>query len=349
MVLVNQAMSSSMTRRNVNVVGILQDEGAEEIFLDVSVTNPITRTAADGELVTTYAIYIETNDTAFTMTKSMVRRRYSEFVKLRSILQEQHPSMAVPKLPGRTFLGKRFDQRFIQDRCHSLQLFLKTIVEQPVYLSNKSLHLFLQSSLPMDKVQNVVNGGESFELPHNNAPFILRPTDNRKAPPPVGRVGILKQESCASLSFASGVENECCIKTKHKHKRVGSGVVVCPYSPDQPQNAYMASSAPFNIPGSKQQLASSPLILRSCASDTCIDGANVGSLPGSKKRVSFVFTEKENRSSNINNNNSNNNQNNKSLRNMVEDAAPRGPPLLLPSTSPPPQPMTDADLLSEEN
>jgi len=285
MVLVNHAMSSSTTRRNVNVVGILQDEGTEEIFLDVSVTNPITREQTDGELVTTYAIYIETNDSAFTMNKSMVRRRYSEFVALRAILQEQHPSLSVPKLPGRTFLGKRFDQPFIQDRCHALQQFLRTIVEQPVYLSNKSLHLFLQSSLPMDKVQNVVNGGESFELPHNNAPFILRPVDNRK---PADRIGILKQESCASLSFASGVEHECCIKTKHQHIRVGSGVIVCPYSPDPHHN--MASSAPFNIPGQQ----SSPLVLRSCASDTCIDGANANSLPGSKKKVSFLI-EKENK------------------------------------------------------
>ncbi|XP_003743574.1 uncharacterized protein LOC100904087 isoform X2 [Galendromus occidentalis] len=273
-------------------VHLLDDCCPECIFLEVSVINPITRKLDDGELVTTYAIYIETNDSAFTMSKSMVRRRYSDFVTLRSILLEQHPSTTVPKLPGRTFFGKRFDQRFIQERCHSLQIFLKEIIEQPVFLSNKSLHLFLQSSLPMDKVQNVANGAESFELPHNNAPLILRPVDAKK---PTGRVGILKQESCASLSLASNVEHECCIKTKHQHIRVGSGIVVCPFVPGAHQA--MASSAPFNIPGQQH----SPVNIRSCASDTCLDGAVSGgngasSLNGSKKRVSF-FIEKENKRS----------------------------------------------------
>ncbi|OQR66286.1 hypothetical protein BIW11_14253, partial [Tropilaelaps mercedesae] len=134
------------------------------------------------------------------MSRSMVRRRYSEFVILRSILQEQHPSLSVPRLPGRTLLGKRFDQRFIQDRCSGLHSFLKAIVEQPVYLSNKSLHLFLQSSLTMEQVQNVVNGCESFELPHNNSSsLLLYPVDN-KAPNEDGRVGILKREICSSLA-----------------------------------------------------------------------------------------------------------------------------------------------------
>ena len=172
-----------------------------------------------------------------------------------------------------------------------MQVFLKKVVENPVYLSNKSLHLFLQSSVPMDQVKNVVNGGESFELPHNNSPIILCPVDNKK---PTGRVGILKQESCASLTVAPGSEQRCCIKTKHQHVRVGSGVVVCPYFPGE-QQAGMASSAPFNIPGNQ---GSSPVYLRTCASDTCLDGATgltggPSSLPGSKKRVSF-FIEKEN-------------------------------------------------------
>ncbi|XP_022670579.1 uncharacterized protein LOC111268958 isoform X2 [Varroa jacobsoni] len=303
MVLVNQtsAMSSSSSARssNVNVVGILQDDNVEEIYLEVSVINPITRKEGDGELVTTYAIYIETNDSAFTMSRSMVRRRYSEFVVLRSILQEQHPSLTVPRLPGRTLLGKRFDQRFIQERCSGLQSFLKAIVEQPVYLSNKSLHLFLQTSLTMEQIQNVVNGCESFELPHNNSsPFVLYPVDS-KTPSQGGRVGILKREACSSL--ASCPEHECQAQGKHQHMRVGSGIVVCPYaSVDQagtPTVRTMAGSAPFNIPaGSPKPLAVSAL--RSCASDTCLDGTATGtsSLAGSKKRVSF-FIENKNRQS----------------------------------------------------
>jgi len=284
MVLVNQACPVvAGPSRNINRVGILEDDESDEIYLEVSVTNPVTRKLADGEFVTFYGILIETNDTAFTMSKSMVRRRYSDFVTLRSILQDQHPNLSVPKLPGRTILGKRFDQRFVDERCRGLQQFLRSIMEQPIYLSNKSLHLFVQTELSMKQIQDVVDGMDSYELPHNKTEvLILRPCDgNKNAGSPSS---ILKgRDSCNSLVSCVG---ECRVKTKHEHIRVGSGIVVCPFLVTRTNG--VASSAPFNI---TPKMGSPGWCLRSCASDTCLDGANGSPFAGSKKRVSFFLSK----------------------------------------------------------
>uniref|UniRef100_L7M266 Putative the phosphoinositide binding phox logy domain of sorting nexin 10 n=1 Tax=Rhipicephalus pulchellus TaxID=72859 RepID=L7M266_RHIPC len=140
-------------------------------FLDVNVRNPIVH-QVKGDVYTSYDISIETNNSCFTMSRSTVRRRYSEFVHLKSLLKELQPSLTPPRLPSKTLL-KRFDDKFIESRRAGLETFLRDVLTEPLYLSNKSLHLFIQTSLTMKEIEDVVRGTEGACIPETKPPIVL--------------------------------------------------------------------------------------------------------------------------------------------------------------------------------
>lgn len=141
-------------------------------FLDVNVRNPITR-YDKGDLHTTYDIAVETNNRSFTMPRSVVCRRYSEFHHLRNLLKEQQPCLKPPNLPPKTLLLKRFDIEFIENRRKGLETFLRRVLTEPLYLSDKSLHLFIQTSLTMDDIEDVVRGTDGMYNPEAKSPIVL--------------------------------------------------------------------------------------------------------------------------------------------------------------------------------
>ncbi|KAM7315822.1 sorting nexin-10 isoform X1 [Ixodes scapularis] len=218
-------------------------------FLDVSVRNPILH-HVKGDLHTSYDIAIETNNSSFTMSRSVVRRRYSEFRHLRSLLNEQQPSLVPPRMPSRTLLLKRFDSEFIENRRRGLETFLRLVLSEPLYLSNKSLHLFIQTNLTMAEIEDVVRGTDAGNSPEARPPIVLALRDDvfdeigdsAYESADYGRTpkGILRSDCGAVLhSF------KCFGGESHCHLRIGSSISVCTPTLHVPSPEGRASSCPL--------------------------------------------------------------------------------------------------------
>ncbi|XP_015930745.1 sorting nexin-10A [Parasteatoda tepidariorum] len=117
----------------------------------VSVHSPLIQFSSSGSYYTSYAISLKSNDPCFSQSYSQVRRRYSEFQHLRRLLESHFPTMKAPVLPPKSFFN-RFSDAFIDERKKGLQIFLDKVLSTLVYLSDKSLHLFLQSTCSMNQI-----------------------------------------------------------------------------------------------------------------------------------------------------------------------------------------------------
>ncbi|KAL1433890.1 hypothetical protein MTO96_012115 [Rhipicephalus appendiculatus] len=261
-------------------------------FLDVNVRNPIVH-QVKGDVYTSYDISIETNNSCFTMSRSTVRRRYSEFVHLKSLLKELQPSF---------------------------------VLTEPLYLSNKSLHLFIQTSLTMKEIEDVVRGTEGTCTPETKPPIVLALHDevfeetgdsayNSAAEEVVTEGsataaprGILRKSGSVTMLHSS----KCCSGNGHCHLRIGSNICVCtptlyPPSWDRSDDSGILQSLPCPLPststpipasddtkdigacdgchseGASPDLRARVSRLRTSASDSCLE--TIGS--GLKKHVSF--------------------------------------------------------------
>ena len=128
----------------------------------VEVRNPLTyeNTKLGGKSYTAFEVCIKTTNKAFIISPSFVRRRYSDFVWLRAWLQKNNGGFSnrkTPSLPPKK-LVRRFDTEFLQQRMKGLQKFLRKVIEQNVYLSDKALHLFLQSEMSVKEIENYLSG-----------------------------------------------------------------------------------------------------------------------------------------------------------------------------------------------
>ncbi|XP_037573916.1 uncharacterized protein LOC119456294 isoform X2 [Dermacentor silvarum] len=266
-----------------------RDGLGETTFLDVNVRNPIVH-QVKGDVHTSYDISIETNNSSFTMSRSTVRRRYSEFIYLKSLLKELQPSLTPPRLPPKTLM-KRFDDKFIEDRRAGLESFLRNVLTEPLYLSNKSLHLFIQTSLTMKEIEDVVKGTEGTYIPESKPPIVLSlhdevfdeigdsayesaaeelsPNGSATAAPR----GILRKNSSFTMLHSS----KCCRGDGHCHLRIGSSICVCtptllPPSWDSSHDSGMLQSPYCPLP------STSTPIPNGVASDatTGTGGSNIG-------------------------------------------------------------------------
>ncbi|XP_077525074.1 uncharacterized protein LOC144136552 isoform X3 [Amblyomma americanum] len=210
-------------------------------FLDVNVRNPIIHNVK-GDTHTSYDISIETNNSSFTMSRSTVRRRFSEFIYLRNLLKEQQPSLTPPSLPSRTLL-RRFDDKFIEERRSGLESFLRNVLTEPLYLSNKSLHLFIQTSLTMKEIEGVVKGTEDTYIPESKPPIVLALHDEvfdeigDSAYESAAEESSIATEGSATAALRGILRStsnvnvmhtfKCCRGDSHFHLRIGSSICVC--------------------------------------------------------------------------------------------------------------------------
>lgn len=119
---------------------------------DICVCNPIT------ENYTTFEILIQTSDPAFNLRRSSTRRRYNDFCWLRKILKRHHPLCTCPELPEKRQFSERFEIQFLVQRMKELEDWLLRIVSINLYLSDTALHLFLQSSLSIQQIEQYFKG-----------------------------------------------------------------------------------------------------------------------------------------------------------------------------------------------
>ncbi|PVH13755.1 sorting nexin-3 [Candidozyma duobushaemuli] len=119
--------------------------GEPENFLEVEVRNPQTHYSKDP--YTDYEIVCRTNIPAFKKRQSRVRRRYSDFVAFRKILDSETSRVVIPPLPGKILLSSnRFNDVNIENRRQGLEKFLRVVSGHPI-LQTKSTTLrdFMQN------------------------------------------------------------------------------------------------------------------------------------------------------------------------------------------------------------
>ncbi|KAK6465822.1 putative golgi membrane protein-sorting protein [Scheffersomyces coipomensis] len=120
--------------------------GEPENFLEVEVRNPQTH-GYGGDLYTDYEIICRTNIPAFTKKNSSVRRRYSDFVTFRKILEQETTRVVIPPLPGKILLNSnKFNDINIEQRRQGLEKFLTTVSGHPLLQTgSKTLIAFIQN------------------------------------------------------------------------------------------------------------------------------------------------------------------------------------------------------------
>jgi len=122
-------------------------------YITITVADPITHVDAQGKKsYTDYKITTQTTFPEYKQKEFSVRRRYKEFVWLRTHLKEKlnerGKRLTLAELPGNTvssFLGPgRFDDSFVEQRRKGLEEFLNSVVNHPFSRFEKKLQEFIQ-------------------------------------------------------------------------------------------------------------------------------------------------------------------------------------------------------------
>ncbi|XP_023221676.1 sorting nexin-8-like isoform X1 [Centruroides sculpturatus] len=73
--------------------------------------------------------------------KSVVQRRYNDFVALHELLLQRFPYRLIPQLPPKKVMGA--DSQFLEDRRKALRRFLLLLARHPIISEDKILYFFL--------------------------------------------------------------------------------------------------------------------------------------------------------------------------------------------------------------
>lgn len=157
--------------------------GAEEdelntYKLEVRVVDPLSFSSPFRPSHTTFCIQIKTNHPSFSLPYSEVRRSYSEFKWLRKVLQRHHPENEVTAIPSVGFLTwNKFTPEFLESRRLGLEAFLNNVIDVPVYLGEKALHLFIQTGLSTKDIELNLLGKRNDQI----VPLELPPAPSTQA------------------------------------------------------------------------------------------------------------------------------------------------------------------------
>ncbi|XP_034717981.1 sorting nexin-7 [Etheostoma cragini] len=120
-----------------------QDANTRDLF--VSVDNPESHVTAI-ETFIMYRVVTKTTRSEFDSSEFEVRRRYQDFLWLRSRLEESHPTLIVHPLPEKFVMKgmvERFNEDFIETRRKALHRFLDKISAHPILSYSQHLKVFL--------------------------------------------------------------------------------------------------------------------------------------------------------------------------------------------------------------
>ncbi|XP_074859142.1 sorting nexin-7 isoform X2 [Carettochelys insculpta] len=113
--------------------------------LIITVDNPESHITAI-ETFITYRVVTKTSRGEFDSSEYEVRRRYQDFVWLKSRLEEAHPTLIIPPLPEKFIMKgmvERFNDEFIETRRKALHKFLNRIAEHPTLTFNEDFKIFI--------------------------------------------------------------------------------------------------------------------------------------------------------------------------------------------------------------
>jgi hypothetical protein len=96
----------------------------------------------------TYLVTTQTYNDSVKISESNVRRRYNDFVWLKTLLDTKYPFNIISPLPMKHTLSKKLhvvadDGEFIRRRMIGLQNFLQRIIDNPIISIDSSVQLFL--------------------------------------------------------------------------------------------------------------------------------------------------------------------------------------------------------------
>ncbi|EGV66488.1 Sorting nexin-3 [Yamadazyma tenuis] len=119
--------------------------GEPENFLEIEVRSAQTHNTGR-EVFTDYEVVCRTNIPAFKKRHSKVRRRYSDFVRLKQILETETSRVVIPSLPGKILLNSnKFNDLNIEKRRQGLEKFLSIVSGHPLLQTgSKTLIDFIQ-------------------------------------------------------------------------------------------------------------------------------------------------------------------------------------------------------------
>ncbi|XP_026147765.1 sorting nexin-7 [Mastacembelus armatus] len=120
-----------------------QNGNTKDIF--ITVDDPESHVTAI-ETFIVYRVLTKTTRSEFDTSEYEVRRRYQDFLWLRSRLEESHPTLIIHPLPEKFVMRgmvERFNEDFIQTRRKALQRFLNKISEHPILSYCQSFKVFL--------------------------------------------------------------------------------------------------------------------------------------------------------------------------------------------------------------
>lgn len=116
----------------------------DDIFICSTVSDPQTEQGGSQNVYISYLITTESNSPTFQLPAFHVRRRFSDFCFLFSMLYLEYPTVAVPPLPDKSRLeyikGDRFGLEFTSKRAASLNRFLDRVSRHPIL---KRTHVYL--------------------------------------------------------------------------------------------------------------------------------------------------------------------------------------------------------------
>ncbi|XP_005154029.2 sorting nexin-7 [Melopsittacus undulatus] len=122
----------------------LEDE-PELRDLFVTVDDPESHITAI-ETFITYRVVTKTSRGEFDSSEYEVRRRYQDFLWLKSKLEEAHPTLIIPPLPEKFIMKgmvERFSDEFIETRRKALHKFLNRIADHSTLTFNEDFKIFL--------------------------------------------------------------------------------------------------------------------------------------------------------------------------------------------------------------
>ncbi|KAI5800726.1 hypothetical protein FPQ18DRAFT_270003 [Pyronema domesticum] len=142
------ASSSEPVQAGLNA-DALDLAGVGKGVLETTVSSPQTESNGTKDAYVSYLVTTETDFPVFQKPHVEVRRRFTDFVYLWTVLSKEYVAVAVPPLPDKHNMayvrGDRFGAEFTQRRAHSLHRFLKRISLHPVLRRATTLTIFLES------------------------------------------------------------------------------------------------------------------------------------------------------------------------------------------------------------
>ncbi|XP_043960221.1 sorting nexin-7 isoform X2 [Gambusia affinis] len=122
-----------------------EQQGAINKDIFVTVDNPESHISAI-ETFITYRVVTRTTRSEFDSSEYEVRRRYQDFLWLKSRLEENYPTLIIHPLPEKFVMKsmvERFNDDFIETRRKALHRFLNRITEHPILSCSHHFKVFL--------------------------------------------------------------------------------------------------------------------------------------------------------------------------------------------------------------